>query len=136
MTSWARVRGPVAVQRADGPVDLSEGRNRVGGSFLGRQARSFPPTSAQFAADGVRNDACASRHNEHVKYGARNKLIAEVIEIKKGTVMCQVNVRLKASDGLEMSSVMTLDSVDELGLMQGDEVEVVVKAVNVLLAKA
>lgn len=70
-----------------------------------------------------------------MKFGARNKLIGEVIEIKAGTVMCQVKVRLRASEGLEMSSVMTLDSVEELGLNVGDDVEVVVKAVNVLLAK-
>jgi molybdopterin-binding protein len=34
-----------------------------------------------------------------------------------------------------MSSVMTLDSIKELGLKKGDEVEVIVKAVNVLLMK-
>lgn len=34
-----------------------------------------------------------------------------------------------------MSSVMTLDSLDELGLKEGDKVKVVVKAVNVLLVK-
>ncbi|MBV6457814.1 MAG: hypothetical protein HONBIEJF_00934 [Fimbriimonadaceae bacterium] len=70
-----------------------------------------------------------------MKFGARNKLIGEVTEIKNGTVMCQVKVRLTASEGLEMSSVMTLDSVEDLGLKVGDTVEVVVKAVNVLLAK-
>jgi molybdate transport system regulatory protein len=70
-----------------------------------------------------------------MKLGARNKLIAEVTEIKKGGVMCHVKVRLKAAEGLGMSSVMTLDSLEEMDLNVGDEVEVVVKAVNVLLAK-
>jgi molybdopterin-binding protein len=71
-----------------------------------------------------------------MKVGARNKLMAEVIDIKRGGVMCQVKVRLKASEGLTMSSVMTLDSLDEMGLKVGDEVEVVAKAVNVLLMKS
>ena len=70
-----------------------------------------------------------------MKVGARNKLVAEVMEIKRGTVMCQVKVGLKRGPGLMMSSVMTLDSLDELGIKVGDEVEVVVKAVNVLLMK-
>jgi hypothetical protein len=34
-----------------------------------------------------------------------------------------------------MASVMTLDSIEELGLKKGDRVRVVVKAVNVLLIK-
>ncbi|MFQ5870449.1 MAG: TOBE domain-containing protein [Candidatus Zixiibacteriota bacterium] len=34
-----------------------------------------------------------------------------------------------------MSSVMTLESLEELGLKEGEEVRVFVKAVNVLLVK-
>ena len=45
-------------------------------------------------------------------------------------------MKLKASEGLLMSSVMTLDSLDDTGVKVGDEVEVVVKAVNVLLMKS
>ena len=71
-----------------------------------------------------------------MKVGARNKLFAEVIDVKRGAVMCQVKVKLKASDELQMSSVMTLDSLDDMNLKVGDEVEVVVKAVNVLLMKS
>jgi len=70
-----------------------------------------------------------------LKVGARNKLIAEVTEIKKGGVMCQVNVTLNGMEGVEMSSVMTLDSLADMDLKVGDEVEVLVKAVNVLLVK-
>ena len=71
-----------------------------------------------------------------MKVGARNKLMAEVIEVKRGAVMCQVKVKLMASEGLLMSSVMTLDSLDDMDVKAGDEVEVVVKAVNVLLMKS
>lgn len=68
-----------------------------------------------------------------MKIGARNKLTAKVTEIKRGTVMCEVKVKLTAPG--DMASVMTLDSLDEMGLKPGDEVEVVVKAVSVLLLK-
>ena len=68
-----------------------------------------------------------------MEIGARNRLAGEVIEIKRGTVMCQVRVR--AAGNAEVQSVMTLDSLDEMDLKVGDKVRVVVKAVNVLLIK-
>jgi molybdopterin-binding protein len=68
-----------------------------------------------------------------MKIGARNRLEGKVTEIKRGTVMCQVKVEI--TGGARMESVMTLDSLDELGIKVGDKVRVAVKAVNVLLIK-
>lgn len=68
-----------------------------------------------------------------MKYGARNQLAGKVIEIKRGKVMCQV--KLEVAAGAAMSSVMTLESLEDLGIKEGDTVKVVVKAVNVLLIK-
>jgi molybdate transport system regulatory protein len=68
-----------------------------------------------------------------MKIGARNRLEGEVTEIKKGTVMCQVKV--KVAGGAQMESVMTLDSLAELGIKVGDKVRVAVKAVNVMLIR-
>ena len=68
-----------------------------------------------------------------MKYGARNQIIGKVSEIKKGTVMCQVKLQIPAKSS--MQSVMTLDSLKELGIKKGETVKVIVKAVNVLLVK-
>ncbi len=68
-----------------------------------------------------------------MKIGARNRILGEVVEIKKGSLMCLVKVNI--SQPSRMSSVMTLESLEELGIKKGDQVEVIVKAVNVLLAK-
>lgn len=68
-----------------------------------------------------------------MKYGARNQIVGKVTGIKKGTLMCEVKLEIPA--GSHMASVMTLDSLDELGLKPGDSVKVIVKAVNVLLVK-
>jgi molybdopterin-binding protein len=68
-----------------------------------------------------------------MKYGAQNRLVGKVVEIKKGKLMCQVRVRVRA-DAM-MCSVMTLDSLKDLGLKKGDQVGVLAKAVNVLLTK-
>jgi molybdate transport system regulatory protein len=68
-----------------------------------------------------------------MKVGARNRIIGKVTEIKKGSIMCLVKVRIEAP--ANMASVMTLESLKELGIKKGDSIEVVVKAVNALLAK-
>jgi molybdopterin-binding protein len=68
-----------------------------------------------------------------MKIGARNRIVAKVTDIKKGSLMCLVKVSVPA--GSRMASVMTLESLKELGVKKGDTVEVVVKAVNVLLMK-
>jgi molybdopterin-binding protein len=68
-----------------------------------------------------------------MKYGARNQLQGEVTEIKRGTVMCQVKVKVPAE--ATMCSVMTLESLDDLGIREGSKVKVVAKAVNVLLTR-
>ncbi|MDR4308240.1 TOBE domain-containing protein [Chelatococcus sambhunathii] len=69
-----------------------------------------------------------------MKHGARNDIPAEVVEIKRGGVMGQVTVRLQGTDYF-MSPVMTIDSLNELGLQTGSTVHVLAKAVNVLLVK-
>lgn len=68
-----------------------------------------------------------------MEIGARNRIEGEVIEIKRGSVMCQVRVRVVGNTIME--SVMTIDSVEEMKLKIGDKVRVAVKAVNVLLLK-
>jgi molybdopterin-binding protein len=68
-----------------------------------------------------------------MEIGARNRLQGEVTEIKRGSIMCQVRVRI--AGGAQMESVMTIDSADEMGLKVGDKVRVAVKAVSVLLIK-
>lgn len=68
-----------------------------------------------------------------MKIGARNRLEGKVLDIKRGNVMAQV--RLEVAGGAHLESVMTCDSLDELGIQVGDKVRVAVKAVNVLLIK-
>ena len=68
-----------------------------------------------------------------MKYGARNQLSGKVKSIKKGGIMCEVKLDIPAGSG--MSSVMTIDSLKDMGLKKGDKVMVLVKAINVLLVK-
>lgn len=68
-----------------------------------------------------------------MKYGARNQIIGKVKAVKKGSIMCQVTVDVK--EPFEVTSVMTLDSLRDLGLKKGDKVKAVVKAIHVLLVR-
>lgn len=67
-----------------------------------------------------------------MKTGARNNLVGTVTAIKTGDLMGQVKLDIEAG---QMQSVMTVDSIENLDLKEGDKVKVIVKAINVLLVK-
>ena len=68
-----------------------------------------------------------------MKVGARNQLKARVTAIKRGEVLAQFKPIIPAES--VMGSVITVESLEEMGLEVGDEVELFVKAVNVLPVK-
>lgn len=68
-----------------------------------------------------------------MKYGARNQLIGEVKKIKRGGVMSQITIEIP--EKAVMNSVITIESLDDLGITDGDKVKLIIKAVNVLLVK-
>jgi molybdate transport system regulatory protein len=68
-----------------------------------------------------------------MKYGARNQLTGKITGIKRGDVMCQVTLTIETP--AVMNSVMTTESLNDLGIKEGDSVKIVAKAVNVLLVK-
>ncbi len=68
-----------------------------------------------------------------MKVGARNQLKARVTAIKRGDVMSQIKLVIPAES--VMDSVITTESLDEMDLQVGDEVELYVKAVHVLPVK-
>ena len=66
-----------------------------------------------------------------MKVGARNQIHGEVISIDKGSMMAKVKVKIPADSIL--TSVMTIESMEDLALEKGAKVIVLAKAVNVLL---
>ena len=67
------------------------------------------------------------------RYGARNQNNARVTTIKTDEVMSLVKFEVSAP--AQMSSVLTTESVEALDLKEGDEVQLVIKAVHVLPVK-
>lgn len=68
-----------------------------------------------------------------MRYGARNALKARVVSVTKGDVMTLV--KCEVAGPVQMASVITTESADDLGLVVGDEVQLVVKAIHVLPVK-
>lgn len=67
-----------------------------------------------------------------MKYGARNTVSGVVTSVKEGDIMSLVKFDVAPC---EMASVLTSESLEEMGLKVGDKVSLVVKAVNVLPVK-
>jgi len=66
-----------------------------------------------------------------VKLSARNVLKGKVKSIKAGAVNSEVVVQLPGE--LELVSIITKTSVENLGLKEGKDVYAIIKATNVIL---
>lgn len=68
-----------------------------------------------------------------MKAGARNQILGKVTSVKKGDIMSLV--KFEITSPTSMASVITTESLEEMQLNVGDEVELVVKAIHVLPVK-
>ena len=66
-----------------------------------------------------------------MKLSARNVLKGKVKSIRQGAVNCEVVIQLPG--GLEIVSVITKTSTENLSLKEGKDVYVIIKATNVIL---
>jgi len=68
-----------------------------------------------------------------MKLSARNQLKGKVVEVHKGTTTAHVVVDL--GHGVKVTSSITNEAVDDLGLKVGDSVAAVIKASDVMIGK-
>ena len=73
-----------------------------------------------------------ARDTDEYVFSSRNMLPATVKGVKKGEVMASVALELDNGDSL--TSVCTVDSLDEAGIAEGVRVEAAIKAPYVILA--
>lgn len=66
-----------------------------------------------------------------MKLSARNILKAKVIKIVKGAVNAEVTLELPG--GEQLVSIITITSVESLGLKEGKQAYAVIKASNILV---
>ena len=68
-----------------------------------------------------------------MQLSARNQLKAKVKSVRLGTIMAEV---IASIGDQEIVSAITRASAESLSLQQGDDVIIVIKATEVLIAKA
>lgn len=67
-----------------------------------------------------------------MQLSARNQLRGTVTSIKAGAVMAEISVQV---DSGELTAAITDSSRDNLRVKSGDEVTVIIKATDVMIAK-
>ncbi len=67
-----------------------------------------------------------------MKLSARNVLKGKVVKVMLGAVNAEVTIQLPG--GEQIVSIITVTSVESLGLKEGSEAYAVVKASNVMIA--
>jgi molybdopterin-binding protein len=68
-----------------------------------------------------------------MKLSARNQLKGKLVEVQKGTTTA--HVRIDLGHDVIVTSSITNEAVDELGLKVGDSVAAVIKASDVMVNK-
>jgi molybdate transport system regulatory protein len=73
---------------------------------------------------------------QHVGYrlSARNRLRARVVEVQKGPITSEVKMELGKSG--KLTSIISNEAVEDLKLKAGDKVDAIIKATEVIIAKA
>ena len=85
-----------------------------------------------FLHDKTLLESLAVSENGPMALSARNQLTGRVEELKIGTIMAHVVVRVGEN---QIESVITRTSAEELKLKVGDTVKVVVKSTEVMIQK-
>jgi len=68
-----------------------------------------------------------------MKLSARNQLKGKVVDVRKGATTA--HVRIDIGNAVVITSSITNEAVDDLGLRAGDEAIAVIKASDVMVAK-
>ena len=68
-----------------------------------------------------------------MKISARNRLKGKVVEVEKDKITAKVKVEVKVP--VVVTALISREAVEDLGIKVGDEVEAVVKATEVMIAK-
>jgi molybdopterin-binding protein len=76
--------------------------------------------------------ACGSQRSNAMKISARNQIKGKILEVKKGATTA--HIRLEIGPGQVITSSITNEAVDELGLKAGMTAFAVIKASEVMIA--
>jgi molybdopterin-binding protein len=67
-----------------------------------------------------------------MKLSARNALKGKIVDIAKGQIVAKVKVDI---GGQSVTSLISVEAIDDLGLKIGDDVQAIIKSSEVIIAK-
>ena len=68
-----------------------------------------------------------------MRLSARNKIKGTIREIEIGSVMAKISI--ETGSGERINSIITIDSVEDLQLKEGDTVHAIIKSTEVMIGK-
>ncbi len=68
-----------------------------------------------------------------VKLSARNHFIGKVVSVEKGVITAKVKVEVTMP--VIVTAVVTTEAVEDLEIQVGDEVQAIMKSIEVIIAK-
>jgi molybdate transport system regulatory protein len=74
-----------------------------------------------------------SAGNVGYKLSARNRVGGRIVKIEKGDIVSLI--KLIAQEPIALTSIISNDAVDDLGLQEGDEIVAIIKSTEVMVAK-
>jgi molybdate transport system regulatory protein len=91
-------------------------------------------SEVSFDSPPMRNPLASGKRKEpKMKAGARNNITAKITSITSDKVMSLIKFEVTAPS--KMASVVTTESVQDLGLKVGDTVQLLIKAIHVIPVK-
>ena len=132
--AWDRIRrmesrsGKKILESKTGGVTGGSSRLTPDGMTLFREFRSV--RKYLFNALDDRDSA----GNVGYKLSARNRVRAKITTIKKGDITAMI--KMAATDPVALTSIISNEAVEDLGLQEGDEVQAIIKSTEVMVAKA
>jgi len=78
-------------------------------------------------------DDRASAENVGYKLSARNRISAKITGIEKGDITALI--KMVTANPVALTSIISKEAVEDLGLQGGDEVEAIVKSTEVMIGK-
>lgn len=68
-----------------------------------------------------------------MEISARNKMNEKITDIKTGGVMASVKIQVEEPD--EITALITRESVENLGLKEGDDATAIIKSTEIIVSK-
>ncbi len=68
-----------------------------------------------------------------MEISARNKMNGKITDIKTGGVM--VSVKIQVEEPGEITALITKESVEKLGLKEGDDATAIIKSTEIIVGK-